>query len=229
MAGQIYYIFAYSKKVNPMIILLGPASIGNAALPISPTLADSLYIVDHKAPRNITNVILDGGLEAGSPNPFWSETSIFGFVICKPQTCSGGINYARSGAAWAWFGGTTLADFPQISQRIILDKEKAILRFWLTIPEARVTNPEADFLIISIDNCFVHFIGAEEAAKYSDYTQVILDVSTCADGDPHTLAFSAVINGGASVLNISSFFVDDIKLETYDPRRSYVPLLIRNR
>ena len=51
--------------------------------------------------------IVDGGFEAGTPNPYWTESSTnFGTPICSFPGC-GGANQAHTGDWWAWFGGAT--------------------------------------------------------------------------------------------------------------------------
>lgn len=207
----------------PLIILfVNGIDLAQASRNLIPTpLNPSKNLI--KSNLLLTNVIQDGSFELDSPNPFWSEVSVFGFVICNPDTCSDGINYAHTGIAWAWFGGTTVSDFAQVSQVITFTDKQAVLSFWLTIPEARRTNPAQDFLMVTMDNDFLLFVGADEAANYSNYTKIRLDVSRYADGEPHTLAFSAAINGGTTINDITSFFVDDVGLET----KVYLPLILR--
>jgi hypothetical protein len=54
------------------------------------------------------NSVTDAGFEAGSPNPFWMESSTnFGSPLCTAQMCGdgGGTAGPRSGSWWGWFGG----------------------------------------------------------------------------------------------------------------------------
>ena len=55
-----------------------------------------------------SNAVADGGFEAGSPNPAWSEFSArFGTPLCTVPDCGfGGGSGPAAGASWAWFGGT---------------------------------------------------------------------------------------------------------------------------
>jgi len=63
-----------------------------------------------RAPRAPSaDVIQDGSFEAGTPNPFWSESSTaFGSPICSVGLCGsgGGTAGPRTGSYWVWFGGT---------------------------------------------------------------------------------------------------------------------------
>ena len=60
------------------------------------------------ANATLDQLIQDGSFEAGSPNPFWTESSTnFLTPLCTLADCGDGLGTAgpRTGLVWAWFGG----------------------------------------------------------------------------------------------------------------------------
>src|SRR5690606_28377098 len=96
-----------------------------------------------------TDVIQDGGFEAGEPNPFWDEgSSTFGTILCTVTFCgTGGGTGPHSGTWWAWFGGIDANEVGFASQDVTIPSGSAELRFWLEIPAA----DGSGFLNVSMD------------------------------------------------------------------------------
>ncbi|MGH3681460.1 MAG: S8 family serine peptidase [Natronosporangium sp.] len=159
------------------------------------------------------DVILDGGFEAGAPNPFWDEGSTnFGTPLCTIALCdSGGGTGPRGGSWWAWFGGIDAAETGFVRQQVTLDPGVAELRFWLEIPAASGTGQ--DFLRVSIDDSEVFSVTDADAPDFPSYTEVTVDVSDFADGGTHTLSFDSSVFGGGT----TNFFVDDVLLDVQAP------------
>ncbi|MPZ27765.1 MAG: S8 family serine peptidase, partial [Micromonosporaceae bacterium] len=159
------------------------------------------------------DVILDGGFEGGSPNPFWDEGSTnFGSPLCTVALCgAGGGTGPHSGTWWAWFGGIDAAETAFVRQQVTLEPGVAELRFWLEIPSASGTGQ--DFLTVSVDDTEVFSVTDADAASFSTYTEVTVDVSDFADGGTHTLSFDSSGFGGGT----TNFFVDDVLLDVQAP------------
>ena len=78
-------------------------------------------------------LVQDGGFEAGSPNPSWSEGSTnFGSPLCGVAGCGvGGGTGPHSGTWWVWFGGTQSAEDGFVEQSVTIPSGSAELAFWL--------------------------------------------------------------------------------------------------
>ena len=62
--------------------------------------------LDKLVESEMANVVQDGGFEAGTPNPFWTEASTnFGTPLCDEAGCGngGGTSFPLTGSWWAWF------------------------------------------------------------------------------------------------------------------------------
>ena len=153
-------------------------------------------------------MLADGGFEGGTPNPFWNEGSTnFGTPLCD---ASCGLNGAHGGNWWAWFGGISTADeVGFVAQEVTIPSgDSAELRFWLEIPVANTPG----FLDVSLGGDVVFSVTEADADSYPVYTEVVVDVSSYADGGTYELRFE----GGSTAGEVTNFFVDDVSLEV-DP------------
>jgi hypothetical protein len=160
-----------------------------------------------------SNLVADGGLEAGANAGVWTEFSTnFGTPICSVAVCgpSGGTN-ARSGVYWAWFGGIDTAEMALVRQSLVIPAGTAILTFWL---EVLVCDPVgSDVFMVRIDGQTVFSAtNTDPACNQIGYVQKTIDVTAFANGDSHTLEFLGVFDGGGS--GFTDFMVDDVRLES---------------
>jgi subtilisin family serine protease len=157
----------------------------------------------------LADVILDGGFEAGTPNPFWDEGSTnFGTPLCTIASCgAGGGTGPHTGSWWAWFGGISALETGFVRQMVTLDAGAAELSFYLEIPAASGTGN--DFLDVSLGGDVIFSVTDADASSYSTYTLVVLDVSAYAGGT-HQLSFDSTVFGGGT----TNFFVDDVALDS---------------
>lgn len=152
-------------------------------------------------------IVGDGSFEAGTPNPEWEEfSSNFGTPLCDAVCGTGGGTGPRTGAWWAWFGGTTAAETGILTQTVTIPSGSAELTFWLEIP-ATATGTNG-FLSVRMDGTEL-FLAEETTAGYGTYAEVSVDVSTYADGGNHELVFFSTTDAGAAVTN---FFIDDVAI-----------------
>ncbi len=162
------------------------------------------------APNGVgTELVADGGFEAGTPNPNWTETSTnFGTPICDVPSCGTGTGTGPyAGAFWAWFGGIAAAETGSVSQTIAGGaNDSCQLTFWLEIPVS--SGNGTDFLNVTIDDNLVY--SADEAdGPFVGYTQISVDVSGEINGSDQILEFNSTITGSPG---LSNFFVDDVSL-----------------
>ena len=153
-------------------------------------------------------LLRDGGFEAGTPNPNWTEASTnFGSPLCTIGNCgTGGGTGPHSGDWWAWFGGITAAETGSVEQEVLGDANQVCtLSFWLEIPVA--SGNGVDFMNVLLDGQPV-FSVLENAPGYATYAEVRLDVSDVIDGTSQALRFESTITGTA----VTNFFVDDVSL-----------------
>jgi uncharacterized repeat protein (TIGR01451 family) len=160
--------------------------------------------------RVLTNVLKDGGFEAGTPNPFWFEFSTqYGTPLCTVAVCGAGDGTGpHGGSVWAWFGGVNGVEQGSMSQNVVLPVGDAILSFWLEMPHGSGTG--ADHLQVSLDGSVVFAVTDAASATYSSYRRVTVNVCRFATGATRRLAFDAISVGGG----VTNFFVDDVSLDT---------------
>lgn len=156
------------------------------------------------------NLINDGSFELGTPNAEWTETSTnFGTPICDIFMCGTGLGTGpHTGDYWAWFGGIAAVEIGSIDQTITIPNGTAELRFWLEIPLGEA----ADYLEVQIDDNPI-FIVYGDNTGYNPYTEVVLDISTYADGGNHKIEFYSECFGSGT----TNFFVDDVSVEMTTP------------
>ena len=151
----------------------------------------------------------DGGFEAGTPNPYWSEGSdTFGTPLCTITDCggTGGGTGPNAGNWWAWFGGTVENESGWLYQSVVIPAGTASLSFYLEIPIAEAISRFE--LYVDSDSVFVATDSSQ--AQYATYTKVTVDLSAYADDNSHLVdfVFSKVAGG------LSNFFLDDVTLST---------------
>jgi Calx-beta domain-containing protein len=154
-------------------------------------------------------LLKDGGLELGSPNPHWSQTSTSFPIICEPFGCGngGGTAGPHGGSWWARFGASPVPTQGSLSQSFTRPASgTAWLRFHLWIG-ARSGNGN-DVLRAVIDGQPV-FTVTEADAGYGTYAlaETFLAVGTAAGS--HTLRFESSTFGPA----VTNFSVDDVSIE----------------
>jgi len=166
----------------------------------------------HNQPYSVkaTNLINDGGFEAGIPNPSWIEYSLnFGTPLCDAGSCGIG-NGAHSGTFWAWFGGIDVYEEGAVYQNVTIPSGSATLSFYLEVP---VCDSVSDYMEVLIDDTQVFKVdGGNAACGVNGYVLKTVDVSAFADGNSHTVNFHSETFAGNG--RWSNFFVDDVVLES---------------
>lgn len=158
----------------------------------------------------------DGGFEAGSPNPAWTEASTnFGTPLCS-DNC--GYPGQRSGNWWAWFGGSTNFEVGRLSQHVVLAAQDTTLSFWLRLNSCDHDPTDTDDFRIEVDGALL--FAVDESSEFCDdqhYRRYLVDISAYADGGSHELVFTSTTHGPG----LTNFFLDDVQilasLEAYYP------------
>jgi hypothetical protein len=157
----------------------------------------------------VTNVVQDGSFEAGSPNPVWDEKSTnFGTPLCDEASCGtgGGTAGPRTGAWWAWFGGTPNPEDGAVQQTVNIPAGAATLQFYLWIG-AHSGNGTADYMRVLVGGTEV-FRATDADTQYDNgYTLVTVNVSAQSGGS-RVLRFEQHSIGG----DVINFSLDDITL-----------------
>jgi hypothetical protein len=161
--------------------------------------------------------ITDGGFEAGTPNPYWTESSTnFGTPICSLGSGCGGANQAHTGDWWAWFGGIEgVLETGTLSQQVLIPTGVSQLNFWFSAPNVDLL--ANDFIELTIDGNQLWSYSAS-GGVISDYTLQSLDISDFADDTDHILEFSSTTLGENAVTN---FFVDDVSISAVPVPAAY--------
>ncbi len=164
-------------------------------------------------PPVCTITLQDGGFEAfdGSDNPFWDEFSTnFDTPLCTLGLCGNGTGSAgpRTGAVWAWFGGTPLPENGSLSQSVFFPTASStILQFYLWIGAAEPGSGTDDFVQALVDSTVVFSADATQIGSYPGYTLVTVDVSAFGNNASHTLLFNSITSG-----QTVNFNLDDVSL-----------------
>jgi hypothetical protein len=161
--------------------------------------------------------ITDGGFEAVTPNPYWTESSTnFGTPICSLGSGCGGANQAHTGDWWAWFGGIEgVLETGTLSQQVLIPTGVSQLNFWFSAPNVDLL--ANDFIELTIDGNQLWSYSAS-GGVISDYTLQSLDISDFADDTDHILEFSSTTLGENAVTN---FFVDDVSISAVPVPAAY--------
>jgi cysteine-rich repeat protein len=153
----------------------------------------------------------DPGFEAGTPNPFWDESSDnnFGTPICSVGDCGRGAGTGPSaGEFWAWFGGLSRGVESLVSQSVLIPDTATELTFDLEIP---VCDSAADYVEVLIDGNRAWSVdGASGLCGDDGYVRRIVDITGYADGQDHDLELHSETfgsNGG-----VSNFFIDELAI-----------------
>jgi hypothetical protein len=157
--------------------------------------------------------IQDGSFEISGPafpNPpqFWEATSTnFDSPYCNSSCLGPGqTGAARTGAYWAWFGGTSAYEHASLAQTVQVPAS-AQLRFYLWASSDRATT--TDTLRILVDSSVVFSINNQQILPYiAGYALVTVDLSAFA-GAAHLIKFDGETLAGTGLTN---FFVDDVSL-----------------
>jgi hypothetical protein len=168
----------------------------------------------------MADVVLDGSFESTAAgtfaNPYWAQGSTnFGTVLCTtaapPNGCGsgGGTVGPHTGSWFVWFGGTDPAnpnEVGYVSQDVVLNPGVATLSFWLRIGAS--SGRAGDTMRVLIDSTEVFSVTAQ-STNYNSYQQVMLPISSFANGATHSLRLeSTVLTGGNT-----NFSVDDVALD----------------
>ena len=175
-----------------------------------------------------TQVLLDTGFEAGSPNPTWTEQSTnLPTPLCTVADCGmGGGTGPRTGSWWFWGGGVAVAlpnskqEVGGVEQTITNPAGTATLDYYLQIPSCDTqTVPDLrDFFGVVVDGTVVYVTDTvtENTAGncgVAVYQQRSINLNTYADGGAHTIRFEVDQLYDSFFSNgVSNFFVDDVAL-----------------
>jgi hypothetical protein len=209
------------RNANPILIATAAAVLLMAAhVPASaqdaaarkPAARVQSETSDHKPVSSLLpQIIVDGGFEAGIPNPNWTETSTnFGTPLCDVPSCNtgGGTAPPRTGSFWAWFGGIGAPETATLGQTVTIPTGvTATFTFWLRI--GSVSSPFTDVLNVRVDGAIVQSY-VEPPVAVGAYTQRTIDMTAFADGAAHTILFEYI----GPTTGIGNFTVDDVELNT---------------
>lgn len=154
--------------------------------------------------------VADGGLEGGSPNPDWAESSTnFSSIICDASCGSPGSDaHAYNGSYWAWFGGADSAvETGTLEQDVTIGSGIQYLNFYLEILSALNTG----YLRVLMDGTNLFEVTHGDASTYDVYRAVSIDIAAYADGGSHTLRFESRTEPTGPNRTLE-FLVDDICL-----------------
>ncbi len=155
-------------------------------------------------------LLQDPGLETTNPgtltNPSWSSFSfVYGTPICSISVCSGTSPHA--GTYWAEFGavGAAQTEEATLSQTVTIPSgNPRYLNFWMRI---RVVGSGSTLFEVTMDGAQIaHY--PEPAVAENAYSQRSIDVSSYADGAPHTVQF----HYSSYATGTSTYDVDDMTL-----------------
>ncbi|MCB9130643.1 MAG: hypothetical protein H6647_06810 [Anaerolineales bacterium] len=190
-----------------------PAGAGSAAKLAAPEQ------VQHSA-KELTSlmeaanaeVVADGSFEAGTPNPFWNESSTnFGTPLCDLAGCGngGGTSFPLTGDWWSWFGGIAAYEDGNVSQSVVIPSGgPATLSFW--VMNGTCSGDPADYLRAYIDGTQLwETTGVAAECGTLSYRQVTVDVSAYADDGAHLLEFNSEVFG----TDTTNFALDDVSLD----------------
>jgi hypothetical protein len=153
--------------------------------------------------------VADNSLEGGTSSPNWTQTSTnFNDIVICNTSCGTLGSGAYSGTYWAWFGGADAAvETGTLEQDVTIGSGIQYLNFYLEIPSAETTG----YLRVLMDGTNLFEVTQADAANYSVYHAVSIDISAYADGGSHTLRFVSRTEPTGAGMTLD-FFVDDICL-----------------
>ncbi|MEM6993174.1 MAG: hypothetical protein AAF721_21855 [Myxococcota bacterium] len=154
-----------------------------------------------------SNVLQDGGVELGTPNPAWEEfATLLGTPICNDE-CSTGAGPVPYGGDWlAWFGGVQQPAEASLTQTFSVSAQTAQLRFMFAITDAAGTGD--DRFAVVVDGNTVFMRTDADSVDFPGYTVIPLTLDQWADGEPHELRFESEVFGDG----LTNFLVDEVEL-----------------
>lgn len=179
---------------------------------VSNFFVDDVSVIHTGGTGGCPNILTDGSFEQGPTGTAWTQSSTsFGTPICSAGTCGFGSGTGpRTGTYWAWFGGLAGGtETGTVSQSFVFPSNDSItLKFYLEIP---LCDGPQDFLNVTVDGSQVFQVnGGSSLCGTTGYTLQTVDLSSYADGNSHTISFTATTfsaNGTET-----NFFVDDISV-----------------
>lgn len=153
--------------------------------------------------------IQDGSFEAGTPNPYWTESSTnFGSPLCTVAGCGTGQGTGpRSGTWWTWFGGAIAYEEGSMSQVVTIPVGATVLTWWQE--NFACSGSATDYMEVNVDGTQVYqILGNDASCGVLGYTQKSVDISAYADGNTHTIEF----HSETFTATPTNFFVDDVSL-----------------
>ena len=165
-------------------------------------------LLKHLGSLTSANLIQDPSFELyTNPSSPWEQYSA-NFTTPLWMYPSGN-DTPHTGDVFAWFGGYD-RDIEQayISQTVTLPAgTSAGLVFWLAVPKC--ANGTSDYMVVTIDGNQVFKVDSTSGqCGDPNYYPQMMDISTYADGNKHTLEFYGYTSGGA----LSDFLVDDVSI-----------------
>ncbi len=153
-------------------------------------------------------IVADGGFEAGTPNPSWTEASTnFGTPLCDIPTCGTGTGTGpHTGDWWCWFGGVGAFEEGSVEQTVTIPAGATTLQFYY---ENAVGSGNGTDSVSALIDGNVVWSEIEGNAAYVTYALVTVDISAYGDGGSHLLRFESSITG---VPGGSNFFIDDVEI-----------------
>ena len=144
--------------------------------------------------------INDPSFEAGIGGGVWLEySSYYGTPLCD-ATCGA---TAYDGTYYAWFGGAPVdsTEVGVLEQSITIPNgNTGSISFFLQIGAGNSTPTDFVGIFMDSDTIPLWFATTAEAANYSAYTEVVVDISSLTDGGVHLLDVVSNSIGGASFL-----------------------------
>jgi hypothetical protein len=150
-----------------------------------------------------------GGFEAGTPNPVWTEASTnFGTPICDVAGCGtgGGSAGPASGTFWVWFGGFPGgAENGSVQQSLVIPTGTTTLTFASRL--GLCANGASDFVRLTIDGTELwRRNGTDASCAAAGYSTNSVNIASFAGTTPHVVRFESTTIGGT----VSNFNLDDI-------------------
>jgi hypothetical protein len=159
-------------------------------------------------PAACTNLLQNGGFESGRVN--WQEASTRGFtLVCTATGCGSTTVVPRSGSYFSWLAGAN-NEASQISQALTLPAgQRATLTFWHRVQSSDICGYDYGYVRVLAGGITttVKTFSLCSSTQTSGWVSNTIDLSSYA-GRAITLIFRAT----ADATQVSSFFVDDVRL-----------------